>query len=40
MTISTSSVLATATHPLFLAGMVIVIGFLGARYWQGRSSLA
>jgi small-conductance mechanosensitive channel/CRP-like cAMP-binding protein len=40
MTISISSVLATATHPLFLAGMVIVIGFLGARYWQGRSSLA
>jgi small-conductance mechanosensitive channel/CRP-like cAMP-binding protein len=40
MTISFSSVLATATDPLFLAGVVIVAGFFGARYWEGRSSLA
>src|ERR1700720_3856346 len=40
MTISFSSILATATDPLFLAGVVIVAGFFGARYWQGRSSLA
>jgi small-conductance mechanosensitive channel/CRP-like cAMP-binding protein len=40
MTISFSSILATATDPLFLAGAVIFIGFFGARYWQRRSSLA
>ena len=40
MTISYSSILATATDPLFLAGAVTVIGFFGARYWQGRSALA
>jgi small-conductance mechanosensitive channel/CRP-like cAMP-binding protein len=40
MTISFSSILATATDPLFLAGVVIVTGFFGARYWQERSSLA
>jgi small-conductance mechanosensitive channel/CRP-like cAMP-binding protein len=36
---SLSSFLATATDPLFLAGVVIVTGFFGARYWGGRSSL-
>ena len=40
MTISYSSILATATNPLFLAGAVIVVGFFGARYWQRRSALA
>jgi small-conductance mechanosensitive channel/CRP-like cAMP-binding protein len=40
MTISFSSILATATDPVFLAGVVIVTGFFGARYWQERSSLA
>src|SRR6202140_1449307 len=40
MSISFSSILATATDPLFLAGVVTVAGFLGARYWQERSSLA
>src|SRR6267142_2347315 len=40
MTISFSSILATVTDPLFLAGVVIATGFFGARYWQGRSSLA
>src|ERR1700751_3023858 len=39
MTISHSSILATATHPLFLAGAVTVVGFFGARYWQRRSAL-
>src|ERR1700704_170537 len=39
MTISFSSILATASDPLFLAGVVIVAGFFGARYWLGRSSL-
>jgi small-conductance mechanosensitive channel/CRP-like cAMP-binding protein len=39
MSISFSSILATATDPLFLAGVVTVAGFFGARYWQGRSSL-
>ncbi len=39
MTISYSSILATATQPLFLAGAVTIVGFLGARYWQGRSAL-
>src|ERR1700733_10469694 len=28
------------TNPLFLAGVVIVAGFVGTRYWQPRSSLA
>ncbi|MEA3149483.1 MAG: hypothetical protein QOD56_422 [Gammaproteobacteria bacterium] len=37
---SLSSILATATDPLFQAGVVIVMGFFGARYWQARSSLA
>jgi small-conductance mechanosensitive channel/CRP-like cAMP-binding protein len=36
---SFSSILATATDPLFLAGAVIVIGYFGARHWQKRSSL-
>src|SRR3984957_16487628 len=40
MSISISSILAMATDPLFLAGVVIVTGFFGARYWQGRRSLA
>ncbi|MDB6084815.1 MAG: mechanosensitive ion channel protein [Gammaproteobacteria bacterium] len=40
MTITFSSILGSATDPLFLAGVVIVTGFFGARYWQGRSSLA
>src|SRR6202165_1427876 len=40
MSISFSSILATATDPLFLAGVVTVAGFLGARYWQERRSLA
>jgi hypothetical protein len=40
MTVSYSSILATVTDPLFLAATVTVIGFFGARYWQGRSALA
>src|ERR1700730_7444742 len=40
MTTSFSSILALPTDPLFLAGVVIVGGFFGARYLQGRSSLA
>jgi len=40
MTMSFPSILATATDPLFLAGVLIVAGFFGARYWEGRSSLA
>src|ERR1700733_10032807 len=28
------------TNPLFLAGVVIVAGFVGTRYWQPRSALA
>jgi small-conductance mechanosensitive channel/CRP-like cAMP-binding protein len=36
---SLALILATLTDPLFLAGVVVVIGFFGARYWQGRSSL-
>jgi small-conductance mechanosensitive channel/CRP-like cAMP-binding protein len=40
MTMSFPSFLAAATDPLFLAGVVIVAGFFGARYWEGRSSLA
>jgi small-conductance mechanosensitive channel/CRP-like cAMP-binding protein len=40
MPIPFSSILATATDPLVLAGVLIVIGFFGARYWLGRSSLA
>ncbi len=39
MALASSSILATATDPLFLAAVVIVAGFFGARYWQGRSSL-
>jgi small-conductance mechanosensitive channel/CRP-like cAMP-binding protein len=42
MVSSFPSILATVTDPLFLAGVVAVIGFFGARYWQGQvhSSLA
>ncbi|MDB6157922.1 MAG: mechanosensitive ion channel protein [Gammaproteobacteria bacterium] len=40
MSISFSSILAGARNPLFLAGVVIVLGFFGARFWWGRSSLA
>jgi small-conductance mechanosensitive channel/CRP-like cAMP-binding protein len=40
MTISFSSIQATVTDPLFLAGIVIVAGFFAARYWRTRSSLA
>ncbi len=40
MAISISTILTTATDPLFLAGIAIVAGFFGARYWEGRSSLA
>ncbi len=40
MTISYSSIVETATHPLFLAGTVTVVGFFGTRYWQRRSALA
>jgi hypothetical protein len=36
MTISFSSSLATVSDPLFLAGVLIVAGFFGARYWRGR----
>jgi small-conductance mechanosensitive channel/CRP-like cAMP-binding protein len=40
MLIPSSSLLATASNPLFLAGLVIVTGFFATRYWQRRSSLA
>jgi small-conductance mechanosensitive channel len=40
MTVSYSSTLATATHPLFLAAAVTVVAFFSARYWQRRSALA
>jgi small-conductance mechanosensitive channel/CRP-like cAMP-binding protein len=40
MTISYSSILATATDPLCLAAVLIVAGFFGARYLQKRSALA
>jgi small-conductance mechanosensitive channel/CRP-like cAMP-binding protein len=40
MTISFSSIAEAAADPLFLAGVVIVAGFFGARFWEGRSSLA
>ena len=36
---SFSLVLATATDPLFLAGVVVVTGFASARYWRDRSAL-
>ena len=39
MQISFSSALATVTHPLFLAGLLIVTGFWGSHYWQRRGSL-
>ena len=39
MAISFSSVLATATDPLLLAGAVVVAGFFGARYGQRRGPL-
>jgi small-conductance mechanosensitive channel/CRP-like cAMP-binding protein len=35
-----SSVLATSTDPLFLAGVVIAAGFFGSRYWRERNPLA
>ena len=35
-----SSVLATATDPLVLAGVVIAAGFFGSRYWRQRNPLA
>jgi small-conductance mechanosensitive channel/CRP-like cAMP-binding protein len=35
-----SAVLATATDPLFLAGVVIAAGFFGSRYWRQRNPLA
>jgi small-conductance mechanosensitive channel len=37
--LSFSSIMASATDPLLLAGIVTVIGFFGSRYWLGRSSL-
>jgi small-conductance mechanosensitive channel len=40
MAISFSSMLATVTDPLLLAGTVIVAGFFGARYGQRRGPLA
>ena len=40
MAISFSSVLATVTDPLLLAGTVIVAGFVGARYGRRRGPLA
>jgi hypothetical protein len=40
MAISFSSIQATVTDPLFLAGVVIVAGFFGTGYWRTRSSLA
>jgi small-conductance mechanosensitive channel/CRP-like cAMP-binding protein len=39
MDTSFSSILAKAAHPLFLAGVLIVIGFWGSHYWQRRGSL-
>ena len=39
MAISFSSILATVSDPLFLAGTVIVVGFFGARYGQRRGPL-
>jgi small-conductance mechanosensitive channel/CRP-like cAMP-binding protein len=39
MDTSFSSILVTATRPLFLAGVLIVIGFWGSHYWQRRGSL-
>jgi small-conductance mechanosensitive channel/CRP-like cAMP-binding protein len=35
-----SSIRATVIDPLFFAGVVIVAGFFGTRYWRTRSSLA
>src|ERR1700726_3342276 len=40
MSIPFSSILATATDPLFLAGVVTVAGIFGAHYWRGASALA
>jgi small-conductance mechanosensitive channel len=40
MTDAYSSILATATDPLFFAAVVTVAGFFAARYWRGRSLLA
>ena len=39
MRVLISFVLATLTDPLFLAVVVVVMGFFSARYWRGRSSL-
>jgi small-conductance mechanosensitive channel/CRP-like cAMP-binding protein len=38
MAMSPTSILALATDPLFLAGVVIVGGFFGARVWRERNS--
>src|ERR1700677_138045 len=40
MAIPTFSIAATASDPLFVAGVVIVAGFFGARYWRERNRLA
>jgi small-conductance mechanosensitive channel/CRP-like cAMP-binding protein len=40
MSNSVSAILATVSTPLFLAGLVIVVGYFGAHYWQRRSPLA
>jgi small-conductance mechanosensitive channel/CRP-like cAMP-binding protein len=40
MSISFTSILATATDPLFLAGVVTVAGIFGAHYWRERGALA
>ena len=40
MTAAYSSILATATDPLFFAAVVTVAGFFAARYWRSRSLLA
>jgi len=39
MVISTPTIVSTATHPLFLAGVATLAGFLAAHYWQRRGSL-
>jgi len=38
MAMSPTSILATVTDPLFVAGVVIVAAVLGARFWQRRNS--
>src|ERR1700756_3504016 len=32
-----TSIAATASDPLFLAAVVTVVGFFGARYWRDRN---